>query len=135
MPLIIEALLLRKRIETINSLPFTLVNNPTKVTPEKQSLYFPCLDGIRFILIIIVMGYHIEGVFETRPAISVSSFFDGKLAVDVFFVISGFLITYVLMAEQDRFGKISLRGFYARCKRRANSGTVAGVIPVRFWFF
>ena len=38
----------------------------------------------------------------------------GQLGVSLFFVLSGFLITYLLLAEQDIYGSISVKKFYSR---------------------
>lgn len=66
------------------------------------------LDGLRAIAVAAVVVYHLgTGLLP-----------GGFLGVDVFFVISGFLITTLLMTEQARFGTIRLRRFYARRARR-----------------
>ncbi len=89
-------------------------NDFPELVKGKRS-YFPALDGIRFILIILVMGYHIEIKYPADfDSYRIQGLVDGKLAVDVFFVISGFLITYILLSEQERYGKISLKGFYVK---------------------
>jgi peptidoglycan/LPS O-acetylase OafA/YrhL len=63
----------------------------------------PGLDGIRGIAALSVVGYHCE-----------SPRFPGKLAVEVFFVISGLLITWLLLQEQERSGTIDRKAFYFR---------------------
>jgi peptidoglycan/LPS O-acetylase OafA/YrhL len=68
--------------------------------------YFPALDGLRAVCIAMVMSYHLH---EKVP-----SFFYGELGVDVFFVLSGFLITTLLLREKERSGSVSLKGFYVR---------------------
>src|SRR4029077_12796576 len=71
---------------------------------EKFQLgYRPALDGLRGVAILAVMAMH------ARP-----SGWAGDVGVDIFFVLSGFLITSLLIEEWDRFGSISLRRFYAR---------------------
>lgn len=69
--------------------------------------YLPALDGLRAISIALVVGYHAFGF----P-------FGGTIGVDVFFVLSGFLITSLLLEEQHQTGRIALRGFYGRRVRR-----------------
>ncbi len=64
------------------------------------------LDGVRALAVLAVMGFHDLKV----PA--------GYLGVDVFFVLSGLLITSILLAERDRRGRNDLRAFYARRLRR-----------------
>jgi peptidoglycan/LPS O-acetylase OafA/YrhL len=64
----------------------------------------PALDGIRAVAIVAVMLFH-----TTVPA-----FGAGYLGVDMFFVLSGYLITTLLVGEYDRTGAVRLRAFYAR---------------------
>jgi peptidoglycan/LPS O-acetylase OafA/YrhL len=66
------------------------------------------LDGLRAFAVIGVLLYH--GGVRWLPG--------GFLGVDLFFVISGFLITWLLVAERQRDGAISIRRFYARRARR-----------------
>ena len=70
--------------------------------------YLPGLDGLRALAIIGVLLYH-AGV-DWVPG--------GFLGVDVFFVLSGFLITSLILEEYDRSGRIDFRRFYIRRARR-----------------
>jgi peptidoglycan/LPS O-acetylase OafA/YrhL len=70
--------------------------------------YLPGLDGLRALAIIGVLLYH-AGV-DWVPG--------GFLGVDVFFVLSGFLITSLILEEYDRAGRIDFRRFYIRRARR-----------------
>lgn len=75
--------------------------------------YRPEIDGLRAIAVVAVIIYHTE-IF-----IGKSQFLKGGyLGVDVFFVISGFLITSIILNEFQRTGNISIRGFYERRARR-----------------
>src|SRR5438876_9266173 len=80
----------------------------------------PSLDGLRAISITFVLLGHAVVHGETRFAeLSIRSIFlsliaNGKLGVQVFFVISGFLITVLLLQEHARRGSISLKRFYIR---------------------
>ncbi|NDE80841.1 MAG: acyltransferase, partial [Actinobacteria bacterium] len=80
------------------------------------------IEGLRAVAVILVVLYHL-GV--TRMA-------GGYIGVDVFFVVSGFLITGLLLREVEGFGRISLAGFWARRIRRivpmATLVTVATVV-------
>jgi peptidoglycan/LPS O-acetylase OafA/YrhL len=67
--------------------------------------YFPALDGLRALSILLVFFVHIH---EDRPEIR------GWIGVHIFFVLSGFLITTLLLREREHYGRISLRGFYVR---------------------
>jgi peptidoglycan/LPS O-acetylase OafA/YrhL len=62
------------------------------------------LDGLRALAVLVVMGAHAELTF----------FVGGGVGVDVFFTLSGFLITTLLLQEWRREGRVSLRMFYAR---------------------
>jgi peptidoglycan/LPS O-acetylase OafA/YrhL len=76
----------------------------------------PSLDGLRAFSILLVIGSHLLGTrgFPVTPrAVGAVGDF-GYLGVRVFFVISGFLITSLLLAEQAKTGSVSLKGFYAR---------------------
>lgn len=66
--------------------------------------YQPQLDGLRAVAVLAVVAAH-TGV----PALE-----RGSIGVDIFFVLSGFLITTVLVEEYDREQCISMRNFYVR---------------------
>lgn len=85
----------------------------------KQKIYFPNLNGLRFIASFLVIIHHIEQIksiskidnyWEAIPFVRII----GKLGVVLFFVLSGFLITYLLLAEEYFFKNISIRKFYMR---------------------
>lgn len=66
------------------------------------------IEGLRGIAVVLVLLFHA----------SIPGFNGGFVGVDVFFVISGFLITGMLLREYESTGRISLRNFYARRVRR-----------------
>ncbi len=66
------------------------------------------IEGLRGVAVLLVVAYHA----------GLTPFRGGFVGVDVFFVISGFLITGLLLRELERSGSIRLRTFYARRARR-----------------
>lgn len=66
------------------------------------------LDGVRAVAVVLVILFHLT------PGTMVG----GYLGVDIFFVVSGFLITSLLLRERDDSGRVSLRRFWARRARR-----------------
>jgi peptidoglycan/LPS O-acetylase OafA/YrhL len=64
--------------------------------------YEPALDGVRAVAVLLVMAGHLNLVYA------------GGLGVDIFFVLSGYLITAILVSEFSANGRISLKKFYAR---------------------
>lgn len=70
--------------------------------------YLPGLDGMRAIAVVAVMIYHANA--DWLPG--------GYLGVEVFFVISGYLITLLLISERERTGKVALGQFWLRRARR-----------------
>lgn len=81
---------------------------PQRETPTPKLKYQPSLDGIRAIAVMAVLVFH--GSAPWLPG--------GFLGVDVFFVLSGFLITSILLHEVETTGRISFKRFYLRRARR-----------------
>ena len=75
---------------------------PTPLAEVLGGRHLPALDGMRALLVLVVMLYH--------GGLAVP----GDLGVTGFFVLSGFLITWLLLRERERTGTIWLRGFYLR---------------------
>jgi len=76
----------------------------------------PSLNGLRAFSIILVILSHLL-IVESFPGdikILLRPFANGEIGVRIFFVISGFLITWLLLKERERTGKINLRKFYLR---------------------
>jgi peptidoglycan/LPS O-acetylase OafA/YrhL len=88
--------------------------------PNSSLAYRPELDGIR--------GLAILGVLIQHANFSTSTVLAGTVGVNVFFVLSGFLITSILMAEHAATGRISLRRFYERRVRRLVPALVATLL-------
>ena len=73
----------------------------------------PSLDGLRALAIILVIACHIQASF---PSVLPMVFIErcGSLGVDMFFVISGYLITHLLLKEADKGAGINFKRFYVR---------------------
>jgi peptidoglycan/LPS O-acetylase OafA/YrhL len=82
--------------------------------------YVPALDGLRGVAVIAVLLHHGQ----------VSWARGGFLGVDVFFVLSGYLITTLLVREQASTGRIELRAFWSRRARRLLPALLAVVTAV-----
>ncbi len=79
--------------------------NTTATNIENKKGYYPYIDGLRAIAISMVLLYHLD----------ISPLFQGFfLGVDVFFVISGFVITSSILNEIERTGRFSIKRFYRR---------------------
>ena len=70
--------------------------------------YRPALDGLRAVSVLTIMLFHVPYHWVTG----------GYWSVNVFFVVSGYLITGLLLKELDKWGSIDLVGFYLRRARR-----------------
>src|SRR5215203_6276863 len=80
----------------------------TPGTPDVRLPYSPGLDGLRAFAVIAVLLYHAD--LAWIPG--------GFLGVDVFFVISGYLITSLLLAEWAARGRVDLKAFWLGRARR-----------------
>ena len=80
--------------------------------------YIPALDGIRALAVAAVILYHLN------PSLAPG----GMQGVTVFFVLSGFLITHLLLVEFDGSGRIDLKGFWRRRLKRLVPAIVAVVV-------
>ena len=79
-----------------------------EISKTSKPSFRPDIEGLRAIAVVLVLLFHA----------SIPGFNGGFVGVDVFFVISGFLITGMLLREYETTGKISLGNFYARRIRR-----------------
>ena len=79
-----------------------------EIRPPRGWSYIPGLDGLRALAVLAVLFFH-DGI---------GWFQGGLLGVDVFFVISGFLISSLLISELGRTGTLSFKKFYERRARR-----------------
>lgn len=87
---------------------------------SNNKIFFPNLDGWRFIAFLAVFYHHsLSTKFEHILADPFHKFLrrtaeNGNLGVDFFFVLSGFLIIYLLISEKKLTGKINVKNFYIR---------------------
>ena len=84
-----------------------------------ERVYFPNLNGLRFIAALLVIVHHVEQfktLLHIKSRWTHSPFVEviGKLGVVLFFVLSGFLITYLLLVEERNSGTIRVGRFYLR---------------------
>ncbi|WP_177199972.1 acyltransferase family protein [Flexibacter flexilis] len=86
-----------------------------------KKIHFKGLNELRALAALAVVFYHIElykkragtiSLFNTFLKKSIESL--GHNGVNLFFVLSGFLITYLLIEEKEKFGKIDIKKFYIR---------------------
>lgn len=87
---------------------------------ESRVGHLPALDGIRGLAVIIVLLYHHSTTWMTG----------GELTVSMFFTLSGFLITRLMMNEWNSTGTVSLRRFYERRARRLFPASFAVLLAV-----
>lgn len=80
--------------------------------------YLPAWDGLRALAVVVVLLFHFQ----------VPGFAGGLLGVDIFFVISGFLITYLLLGEVTAHGRIAYRRFIGRRMTRLYPAVLATVV-------
>lgn len=85
----------------------------------------PALDGLRAIAVVAVLLYHAEFGWAKG----------GYLGVDLFFVLSGFLVTGLLLNEHDRSGGVALRDFWSRRVRRLVPAQIALLLAVLLFTF
>jgi len=86
---------------------------------KNNYIFFPNLNGLRFIAAFMVIFHHIEQIkgrfgIENNYSDNIYGVTLGSLGVTLFFCLSGFLITYLLLAERSEAGTIRVRDFYVR---------------------
>lgn len=90
----------------------------TKAPRPRRMRYTPALDGIRTLAVVAVVLYHLHLPWAQG----------GLLGVTIFFVLSGYLITRLLLAEIDQTGRIDLKNFWLRRVRRLVPAIVTVVV-------
>ena len=88
------------------------------IASSRTSQYRPYLDGLRCVAVYLVVAFHAElGIFR-----------GGFIGVDIFFVLSGFLVTRILLRELSRNERVDLPQFYARRFRRILPAAAATLV-------
>lgn len=95
----------------------SVIETPIHLPIKREVIYFKGLNAFRFIVAVLVVLVHLEdatknlhaGNFHLFPLANI-----GGLAVTFFFVLSGCLITYLLMEENTVFHKVDISKFYWR---------------------
>jgi len=85
--------------------------------------YKPALDGLRAVAVLSVMAYHFGATWAPG----------GFLGVDMFFVLSGYLITSLLVVEWDRTSTVQFAAFWARRARRLLPALFLVLLAVAIW--
>jgi peptidoglycan/LPS O-acetylase OafA/YrhL len=90
-----------------------------KKSKEKAQVYFPGLHGLRFFAAMMVVFSHVELMkdyhgYPNLYASNLAVYESGRMGVTLFFVLSGFLISYLLLTERKVTGSISVKKFYGR---------------------
>jgi peptidoglycan/LPS O-acetylase OafA/YrhL len=85
--------------------------------------YLPALDGVRALAIVSVLAYHLGFGWAQG----------GYLGVDLFFVLSGFLITGLLLEEHRGTGRVLIGRFWARRARRLLPGLLLMIAALSIW--
>jgi hypothetical protein len=109
-----------------------LTVTPTQSTQRSERVdegrrFRPDIEGLRAVAVGLVLVFHAYG----------TPFSGGFVGVDVFFVISGFLITGILMREHSTTGRVSILGFYGRRVRRilpASALVVVTTVIAAYYF-
>src|SRR4249920_3183642 len=93
----------------------------TRDLRDRSLDYRPYLDGLRGVAVLLVFAFH-----AARAGLP-----GGFIGVDIFFVLSGYLITRILIIQHETKGRIDLPGFYARRIRRLMPAVIVVVLADR----
>src|SRR3954470_24012037 len=84
-------------------------------SPARQSTHLPSLDGLRAIAVLAVIVCHSDCLFvSSADSVATAWWRPFEQGVNLFFAISGLLITSLLLRERERFGRVNLKAFYVR---------------------
>ena len=93
----------------------------TTLNPRK---YIPAVDGLRALGVLTVLFYHLRMPFAKS----------GLLGVTVFFVLSGYLVTRILLTEADTTGRVDMKEFWKRRGRRIMPVMIAMILVMTIVF-
>src|SRR5581483_11394538 len=94
---------------------------PRPIVADRR--YVPGLDGIRAVAVLLVIAYHLN----------VPNAGGGMLGVGVFFTLSGYLITDLLLSHWRRYGDLGLRTFWIHRARRLLPALFVMLAAVSVW--
>ncbi len=100
-------------------------------TDARAFKHVPGLDGLRALAVILVIVFHYGSIWSKNDDGGI--FPGGFIGVDVFFVLSGFLITSILVGERAKTGRVSFARFYARRSARLLPALVLLLIGFDLW--
>ncbi len=103
--------------------PTSRATRPPASTEISRVPYLPGLDGMRALAVVAVMIYHANA--DWLPG--------GYLGVEVFFVISGYLITLLLISEKERTYTVDMKQFWYRRARRLLPALFTMLIALTIW--
>lgn len=95
-------------IESVRKVAMPTTPRSLAVSGDARPVYYPALDGLRAFSVLFVMYEHVTVLHSPL------NHFHGWLGVDIFFVLSGFLITGLLAREERITGRIDMVAFYIR---------------------
>lgn len=103
------------------------MQNPAYLAPKPR---YEILDGLRGVAAMLVVAYHLFETYSPGPVYQILN--HGYLAVDFFFVLSGFVIGY---AYDDRWGKMTLKDFFKRRLVRLHPMVIMGTLIGTLLFY
>lgn len=107
---------------TLRSATESPLRRSRRGTPrETRAPHIPAIDGLRAVAVLAVVAFHLNAL----PG--------GFLGVDLFFVVSGFVITSMLIFERSATGRVNVRQFWWRRVKRLLPAVLAVLVVVQLW--